>query len=252
MLRILFALACFAVFSPEFARAQEEKNQNHLLNFEESRYRLVEWIQAVTAVSGQTTGVKAIDKNVLKAMATVPRHEFVPAKIVHYAYLDTPLPIGYGQNISQPSLIALMTHLVQIKKDDVVYETGTGPGYQAAILSLLAKQIFSVEFSKPLAAQAAERLQRLKYNNVKVRAGDGYYGWREEGPFDVIMVKEAIHSTPDILLAQLKRGGRMIAPIGPLQGAQQLTLIEKDQNGKIKTKNILSVRFSPLPGGERL
>jgi protein-L-isoaspartate(D-aspartate) O-methyltransferase len=160
--------------------------------------------------------------------------------------------VGYEQNLAAPLLVALMTHLVAPKPDDVAFETGTGAGYHAAVLSLLAAKVYSVEVVEPLADRSARVLKDQGYDNVFVRASDGYYGWPEKAPFDVMVIKEAIDHVPAPLLQQLKRGGRMVIPLGPEEGVQTLTLMTKDQDGKVHQQAIMPVRFSPLQGGERL
>jgi protein-L-isoaspartate(D-aspartate) O-methyltransferase len=216
------------------------------------RARLVQWLQYEARVVGAETGIEFLDQRVLDAMARVPRHEFVPAEFREYAYLDVPLPLGQGQNISQPFIIALMTHLARIRPDDVVFETGTGAGYHAAILALLAKRVYSVEYVETFVAPAAALLDRLGYDNVEIHAADGYYGWRQAAPFDVIIVKESLHHVPAPLLSQLKPGGRMVIPVGPRDREQFLTLIEKGADGTLTETRIMAVRFSPLQGGERI
>ena len=198
------------------------------------------------------TGVEKLSERLLQAMRDVPRHAFVPPQLRPYAYFDVPLPVGHDQNISQPFLIALMIELVDIKATDVVFETGTGAGYQAAILSKLAKQVFSVEVVAPLARRAQSLIAEMGYENVEIRHADGFYGWRDRGPYDAMIIKEAINFLPGPLLNQLKPGGRLIAPIGPLDRGQMLTLVEKSATGAIKETPLIPVRFSPLHGGERI
>jgi protein-L-isoaspartate(D-aspartate) O-methyltransferase len=156
------------------------------------------------------------------------------------------------QNLAAPLLIALMTHLVEVQPDDVVFETGTGAGYQAAVLSKLAAHVYSVEVIEPLADHAARLLKDLGYGNVDVLADDGYYGWSAHAPYDAIVVKEAIDHLPQPLLNQLKRGGRMVIPLGPANGPQYLTVVRKDEAGRLRQERIMPVLFSPLQGGERL
>jgi protein-L-isoaspartate(D-aspartate) O-methyltransferase len=188
----------------------------------------------------------------MAAMGTVPRHEFVPVELRHLAYLDTPLPLGQEQNIAQPYLVALMTHLARVDARDIVFETGTGAGYHAAVLSMLAARVVSVEVVSPLALRASATLKALDYDNVEVIASDGYYGAPGKGPFDAMIVKEALDHVPPPLLAQLKRGGRLVLPLGPPQGPQFLTVIEKLPDGRTRSTRILPVSFSPLQGGERI
>lgn len=190
-------------------------------------------------------GIKS--KPVLEALLEVPRHLFVPRGYISYAYGDRPLPIGYGQTISQPYIVALMTELLRIKEGDKVLEIGTGSGYQAAILAELTSKVFTIEIIEPLAREAQSRLKRLGYEKVKVKIGDGYYGWPEEAPFDGIIVTCASPYIPPPLLEQLKEGGRMCIPLGPPMGIQELVLVEK-KGGKIFSRSILPVRFVPMRG----
>ena len=185
------------------------------------------------------------DPRVLEAMRAVPRHEFVPPAHLAQAYEDHPVPIGAGQTISQPYIVALMTELLRPQKEDRVLEVGTGSGYQAAVLAGLVKQVYTIELIEELADSARQRLRRLGYKNVEVRQGDGYAGWPERAPFDKIMVTAAPESVPPALLAQLKPGGRLVLPIGP-RFAQELLLVEKDQQGKSKTSTVLPVSFVPM------
>jgi protein-L-isoaspartate(D-aspartate) O-methyltransferase len=193
-------------------------------------------------------GVK--DPRVLEAMRKVPRHEFVPEEERHEAYDDRPLPIGHGQTISQPYIVAFMTEALGLKGTEKVLEVGTGSGYQAAVLSGLAKEVFTVEIVEPLGTRAAEVLKRLGYKNVSVRVGDGYRGWREEAPFDAIIVTCAPDAVPEPLVHQLAEGGRMIIPVGPEGKAQQLVLLKK-RHGKLHQQEILPVRFVPMTGEAR-
>jgi len=190
-------------------------------------------------------GVK--DKRVLQAMRTVPRHKFVPDELKAYAYEDRPLPIGCGQTISQPYIVALMTELLKVDKEDKVLEVGTGSGYQAAILSQIVREVYTIEIFEELGISAKRRLRELGYSNVKVRIGDGYYGWPEEAPFDAIIVTCAATHIPPPLLAQLREGGRMCIPVGGVFQVQNLMLVEK-RDGKITSRNILPVRFVPMLG----
>lgn len=216
------------------------------------RYKMVQWVQMLALASSEETGVRAIDPKVLAAMAEVPRHEFVPEPLKHLAYHDTALPIGHDQSLSQPFIIALMAHLARVRETDVVFETGTGEGYLAAVLSRLAGRVFSVEFSEVLTGRAKATLARLGVGNVEVKAGDPFFGWPEMGPYDVIILKEAVREVPAPLLKQLKPGGRLVAPVGPLDGVQALTVIEKDDDRRAKERRVLPVRFMPLQGGERI
>ncbi len=187
------------------------------------------------------------NRAVLEAMARVPRQEFVPAGYREEAYADHPLPIGHGQTISQPFIVAYMTEQLQPKPTDRVLEIGTGSGYQAAVLAGLVKEVYTIEIVEALARQAAADLSRLGYTNVHVRAGDGYKGWPEAAPFDAIMVTCAPQSVPQPLMDQLKEGGRMIIPVGPVYD-QNLYLLRK-QGGKVVQQAVLAVRFVPMTGG---
>jgi protein-L-isoaspartate(D-aspartate) O-methyltransferase len=220
-------------------------------DFERARAQMVRVIQLEAYVTSEVTGIPEIDARVLAAMGKVPRHEFVAEPLARYAYEDTPLPIDFEQNLTQPFIAALMTHLLKVEPGDTVFETGTDSGYQAAVLAELGAHVYSVEVVEPLAAAAAERLKRLDYRDVAVKAGDGYFGWAEHGPYDAILVKEALDHVPLPLIGQLKPGARMVAPIGSADGAQQLTVIEKDAQGNIHRTSVLPVTFSPLQGGDR-
>ena len=187
------------------------------------------------------------DSEVLKAMETVPRHLFVPQNYLDQAYEDHPLPIGFGQTISQPYIVALMTEKLKIKRGDKVLEIGTGSGYQAAILAELTDQVYSVEVVEELFKQGTETLQRLGYTQVQTRHADGYYGWEEHAPYDAIIVTCAPDHIPQPLVNQLEEGGRMVVPVGPPGSFQTLWLVEK-QDGKVTSKSIMGVVFVPLTG----
>jgi len=197
-------------------------------------------------VAGQIAARGVKDPRVLDAMRAVPRHEFVPATLREDAYGDSPLPIGHGQTISQPYIVALMTELARPSPSDRVLEVGTGSGYQAAVLSQLVARVFSIELVDPLAQSAASTLRRLGYGNVTVRSGDGYLGWPDEAPFDIIIVTAAPEEVPAALLAQLKPGGRLIVPVGRVYDVQDLQLIEKDATGRVSTRSVIPVRFVPM------
>jgi len=186
------------------------------------------------------------DESVLGAMRDVPRHLFVPKKKRSSAYGDFPLPIGYGQTISQPYIVALMTELLKPEKNDVALEVGTGSGYQAAVLSQIVKKVYTMEIVPPLGKAAEKRLKEVSYKNIEVKVGDGYYGWEEHAPFDCIIVTAASDHIPPPLIKQLKKGGKMAIPVGGPFQVQSLMLIEKSEKGEIKMKNILPVRFVPL------
>ncbi|HUS46242.1 MAG TPA: protein-L-isoaspartate(D-aspartate) O-methyltransferase [Phycisphaerae bacterium] len=186
------------------------------------------------------------DQAVLDAMAAVPRHKFVLAKHQSHAHDDTPLPIGYGQTISQPYIVAEMTRRLKLTKDSRVLEIGTGSGYQAAVLTEFTPQVYTIEIIKPLADSARRRLKGLGYTVVKVRHADGYYGWAEEAPFDAIIVTCAAGQIPPPLIKQLARGGRMVIPVGGPFATQTLMLVEKDEEGKVRSRSLMGVRFVPL------
>ncbi len=187
------------------------------------------------------------DPRVLQAMREVPRHLFVPAEYAALAYEDHPLPIDEGQTISQPYIVALMTQLLALKDGDKVLEIGTGSGYQAAVLARLTDRVFTIEIHEPLAVKASETLARLGYPRVNVRAGDGFFGWPEEAPFDAIIVTCAVSQVPDPLLEQLAEGGRLVAPLGDTRTYQTLTVITK-KDGRPRLRQVLDVRFVPMTG----
>jgi len=191
-------------------------------------------------------GIK--DKTVIKAMGRVPRHLFVDKSLNDRAYEDYPLPIGEGQTISQPYVVALMTEALRLKPADRVLEIGTGSGYQAAVLSVIVKQVYSIEIRKSLADMAAKRLRDLGYTNVKVKYGDGYPGWEEFAPFDAIIITAAANHIPPPLIKQLKIGGRLIIPLGSTVYYQTLTLVTKREKGELDVEQMGSVAFVPMIG----
>jgi protein-L-isoaspartate(D-aspartate) O-methyltransferase len=188
------------------------------------------------------------DPNVLGAMLTVPRHSFVREQDVGRAYSDQPLPIGLGQTISQPYIVAYMTEALKLDPNGKVLEIGTGSGYQAAVCAETAKEVYTIEILEQLAGAAGERLQELGYQNVSVKAGDGYFGWADKGPFDAIIITAAAPMFPPPLIEQLNTGGRMILPLGSPYGPQTLVLFTKDESGRITSKALLPVRFVPMIG----
>ena len=194
-----------------------------------------------------TIGKSAFDERVMTAMRKVPRHEFVPIEVQHYAYANIPLPIGVEKTISQPFIVALMTDLLDIRADDSVLEIGTGLGYQAAILAQLARKVYSMEIIEELGQQAKQRLRHQGCSNIELKIADGYHGWSEYAPFDKVIVTAAPDLIPPPLIHQLKAGGKMVIPAG-LPNTQQLILAEKLANGRMMTKEILTVRFSQLEG----
>ena len=190
------------------------------------------------------------DEAILEAMRNVPRHEFVPSEYLDQAYDNHPLPIGHGQTISQPYIVALMTQAAQVQAGDRVLEVGTGSGYQAAVAATLAEHVYSVEIIGALADSAGERLQRLGYDNVSVQHADGYFGWQDHAPFDAILVTAAPDHIPQPLVQQLKSGGRMVIPVGPVGGYQTLWLVTRDDAGEVHTEDLGAVSFVPLTRDE--
>ena len=202
----------------------------------------------VYAKLARDTDASRLSDAVLRAMNTVERHRMVPASQIPYAYENRPLPIGHGQTISQPYIVALMTELIEPDADDVVLEVGTGSGYQAAVLAELVEQVYSIEIIEPLATLAKHRLESMGYSNVTTKLGDGYFGWEEHAPFDAIVVTAAASHVPPPLIEQLKPGGLMIIPVGGRFMTQTLLLLEKTDDGEIITRQYGAVRFVPLTG----
>ena len=216
-----------------------------------ARAIMVAEIAAHARLTEEETGRGAFSARVLEVMARLPRHEFVPYELVPYAYVSSPLPVGYGKTISQPFINALMTDLLEIAETDIVLELGTGLGYQAAICAELAAKVYSIEIIEELANEARKRFRRLSYTNIEARIGNGYQGWPEHAPFDKIIVTAAPDLIPAPLITQLKPGGRMIIPAG-IADAQQLILVEKTSEGRARTREILPVRFSALESADSL
>ena len=217
-------------------------------DFAAQRRQMVDEIAALAQETRTETGRPAFDARVMAALATVPRHRFVPPDQERAAYRNRPLPIGFGQTISQPYIVALMTDLMNVRPEHAVLEIGTGSGYQAAILAELAQTVCTIEIIEPLARQAEERLRQQGYARVRTRIGDGYYGWDECGPFDSIIVTAAANHIPAPLVRQLKPGGRMVIPVGAPFLTQYLMLVEKNRDGTIVTRQVLPVQFVPLTG----
>ncbi len=213
------------------------------------RQQMVADIEDDVQITAKYIGKKSFNKLVLQAMKTVPRHEFVPANQRARAYKNRPLAIGYGQTISQPYIVALMTDLLQPQPGQRVLEIGTGSGYQAAVLSELVAEVYSIEIIEQLGKATSQLLTRLEYDNIKTRIADGYDGWPQHAPFDSIMVTAAISHIPPPLVRQLKNGGRMVIPVGTRFQTQYLTLVDKDKQGKITTRKVLPVAFVPFTGG---
>ena len=211
--------------------------------------RMIQDIEREVAYTRRLTGIDAFDPRVMAAMREVPRHEFVPADEQLYAYANGPLPIGYGQTISQPYIVALMTDLLGPDPEDVMLEIGTGSGYQTAVLSRLVRQVYSVEVVPELAQEAAARLRRLGFANVTCHEGDGHLGWSEHAPYDGIIVTAAADSIPPALVEQLRPGARLVIPVGRPYGYQELRVVEKDAQGAVTGRDILGVAFVPLVRG---
>lgn len=227
LLLVLLVCACSQVTEHDYAEEQAA---------------MVQVIEEYARLTEQPT----LDPRVMEAMGTVPRHLFVPEEYRRFAYRDQPLPIGDGQTISQPYMVALMTHLAQPDPEDIVLEVGTGSGYQAAVLAHLVKQVYTIEIVPSLGKQAAERLRQLGLDNVEVQIGDGYYGWKEQAPFDAIVVTAAPEQIPPRLIEQLKPGGILVIPVGG--DFQQLMQVKKGLEGRIETRQLIPVRFVPLTG----
>jgi len=237
--RFAVTFALFASVSTTVVGADE---------FEAQRRALIGEIDALARETARETGRPAFDPRVMAALARVPRHRFVPAAEVRNAYANRPLPIGHGQTISQPYIVALMTDLMNVKSGDTVLEIGTGSGYQAAILAELGATVCTIEIIEPLAREAEARLRTLGYTRARTRVGDGYDGWEECGPFDAIAVTAAASHVPPPLVRQLKPGGRMVIPVGAPFLTQQLMLVEKRADGSVATRQVLPVAFVPLTG----
>lgn len=238
---LLFAVSAIGLCLSEPLHSEE--------SYKERRMDLLREIASMARLTEPETGKHRFQSRVMDAMSLVKRHEFVPEGLRHRAYYNTPLPIGHGQTISQPYIVALMTDLLKAGPSDKVLEVGTGSGYQAAVLAELVNKVFTIEIIEPLAEEARSRLKRLGYENVVTRVGDGYYGWQEESPFDAVIVTAASSHIPPPLIRQLSPGGRMVIPVGGRFQVQYLTLIEKKRDGTITTRQLLPVAFVPLTGG---
>ena len=242
MIRSLSALLLILIMTAE-ADAQDR--------YVAPRKTMVDEIVALTRETHLETGRSTLNARVLAAMGKVPRHRFVPPDMANSAYDNRPLPIGLGQTISQPFIVALMTDLLDLKPEHKVLEVGTGSGYQAAVLSELVREVYTIEIVDALAREAKARLETLGYANVQARSGDGYLGWPEQAPFDAIMVTAGAREVPAPLVQQLKPGGKLVIPVGPQSTGQRLLVIDKDSAGRTTSRNVLAVRFVPLTGGSR-
>lgn len=212
--------------------------------------RMLDAIRRDCAYTSGLTGIRTFQQEVMDAMAAVPREKFVPSDLTPYAYDNNPLPIGFGQTISQPYIVALMTNLLFPNKNKVILEVGAGSGYQAAILATLVKKVYTIEIIPELAAKAKKCLAKLGYDNVEVLQGDGHKGCPEHAPYDGIIVTAAARSIPYALKEQLKPGGRLVIPVGLPHSIQHLMLIKKDEEGEFTTRDVLAVAFVPLTGGK--
>jgi protein-L-isoaspartate(D-aspartate) O-methyltransferase len=256
MLGLLFLLVLlfviFVAFQPAhfaFASTRFLFPQGDNQDYRRQREEMVR-----TQIARRWSGSEAVrDPRVLDSMRKTPRHRFVPAELIPSAYDDRPLPIGYGQSISQPYIVAKMTELLEPKAEHRVLEIGTGSGYQAAVLSPLVAQVYSIEIIEPLGTAARQRLRTLGYKNVEVRVGDGYFGWPEKGPFDSIIVTAGADHIPPPLVEQLKPGGKMVIPVGDVFQTQMLMLVTKGNKGlhDIQVRNLMPVGFVPLVSGQK-
>ena len=225
--------------------------ESHAQDYAAQRARMVVEVEAMYAETRGYTGLDAMSPRVRAALAKVERHRLVPAGQQALAYRNHPLPIGQGQTISQPYIVALSTDLIEPQPHHAVLEVGTGSGYQAAVLAEIVQNVYSIEILESLAVSARNSLKELQYQNIEIKIGDGYRGWREKAPFDAIVVTAAAPQVPEALVAQLKPGGRMVIPVGAAGATQELLLITKGADGKSSQKRILPVRFVPLIPGKQ-
>ncbi len=237
------SIACSALWTPS-ALAEDNEEADRFAQLRE------QMVERDIASSGWFGRDAVEDERVVEAMRTVERHKFVSPNQRENAYADRPLPIGHGQTISQPYIVAFMTELLEIEPGDKVLEIGAGSGYHAAVVAEIVEEVYTIEIVEPLAEQCKERMEDLGYENVTVRHGDGYYGWEEHAPFDAVLVTAAASHIPPALVEQLKPGGRMVIPVGPPMQTQNLLVVEKDEDGTVRQRNIMPVRFVPLTRGE--
>jgi len=214
-------------------------------SYDSQRQALIEELRDESRLA-EEYGAPPLSERTLAVLGQVPRHEFVPDEQKHYAYANRPLPIGARQTISQPYIVALMTDLAEVTKNDAVLEIGTGSGYQAAVLSELAGHVYTIEIVEELGRRAASTLERLGYDNVTARVGDGYAGWPDHAPFDAILVTAAPEEVPQPLIEQLAIGGRMVIPVGAEHEVQNLQVLTKEDDGQMSVSNVIPVRFVPL------
>ncbi len=236
-------VSVLAVLAPDTGRSTEHEDP-----YAKARRQLVRTIEEDVVRTSDYLGKSELDRRVIAAMATVPRHEFVPEALRGFAYANEPLPIGNDQTISQPYIVAIMTDLLDLPPNCKALDIGTGSGYQAAVLAEICASVYGIEIVEPLGTQAAKRLTRLGYDNVSVRIGDGFFGWPEEQPFDAIVVAAATGEPPAPLVEQLRPGGRMIIPLRSGFASEQLVLVEKHADQSITMREILPVLFVPLTG----
>ncbi len=240
---VFYTYRPFMNFNEKNAIAMGKRNKSTEEDFALKRLRMVE---------RQIKARGVTNKIVLEAMEKIPRHMFVPEKFRQFSYYDQPLPIGQGQTISQPYIVALMTELLDVDKDDIVLEIGTGSGYQAAVLSVIIHELYTIEIVEELGVQASKHLKDLGYDNVSVKIADGSLGWPDKAPFDAIIVTAAAEKIPESLIEQLKPGGRMVIPVDNISGFQDLLIVDKDKAGNVISKKTIPVRFVPLVEGEKV
>ena len=239
-MKFIFILTCLPMTIFSFGVYADDYSQQ--------RRMMVLEINDMVNYTHDRIGKEVLDERVMSAMGKVPRHEFVPEEIKTHAYINSALPIGLDQTISQPYIVALMTDLANVNESSRVLEVGTGSGYQAAILAELVNHVYTIEIVEPLGLQAEKILKHLGYENITVRIGDGYHGWPEHSPFDAILVTAAVERIPEALIQQLKPGGRLVIPLGQQSASQILTVIRKTPEGEIIRDEILPVGFVPLTG----
>ena len=244
-----FTFGAMVLIAACIAAAMPAAGDNADTVFAHDRAALMRYIESMGVRDLRLIGRREFDPRVIQVMERTLRHEFVPEALRGLAYANRPLPIGYGQTISQPYVVAWMTDALGLKPGDRVLEVGTGSGYQAAVLAGLVERVFTIEIIRRLGETAAARLARLGYDKVEVRVGDGYFGWPDQAPFDAIIVTAAATHVSPHLVRQLKPGGRMILPVGPQFQVQYLTLVDKDSEGRVSLRQTLPVAFVPLTGG---
>lgn len=218
----------------------------------DERLALVEEVRQQIAATGHETGVEALSQPVIDAMATVPREAFLPEELRPYAYSNQPLPVGHGQTISQPFIVALMIELAQVRAQDRVLVVGMGGGYMAGLLSRIVAEVHGIEFMEPVAQDAMARMLALDFANIRVKVADSYYGWPDQAPFDAIIVRQAVDHVPSPFINQLADDGRLIMPLGPREGPQHLIVARPDGEAGHTRRRVTPVRFTMLPGGERI